>query len=165
MKKHYFLVLLAAMLLIVPGVMAQKKNKKDFKEANLKGIWQMCSYVSSTPDTPGELKPSYTFKILSDDGRITNFTVIPNKGAIITGYGTYKQESDSIYTESIERNIHLPMLNNQVNKLYFEIEDNTLLHLKFYIEKDENGNTLDSWFYETWKRVEMPAVYPDGLVR
>lgn len=164
MKTRYIFTLLTAMLLIVPGVMAQKKSKK-FQEANLKGIWQMCCYVSESPDVPGDLKPSNTFKILSDDGRITNFTVIPNKGAIINGYGTYQQVSDGVYNENITRSIHLPMLNNAVNTLYFEIQDDKYLRLKFYIEKDENDNILDAWYHETWVRVEMPDSMPENLVR
>ena len=51
------------------------------------------------PDIPGELKPGNTFKVLTDDGHITNFTVIPNKGAIITGEGLYEQTSDNTYVE------------------------------------------------------------------
>lgn len=163
MKTRYFFTLLTATLLVVPGVMAQKKKK--FQEANLKGIWQMCCYVSESPDTPGDLKPSNTFKILTEDGHITNFTVIPNKGAVITGLGTYNQVSDGVYNENIKRSIHLPMLNEKVNTLYFEIQEDKLLRLKFYIEKDENGNILDSWYHETWMRVEMPDKYPENLVR
>lgn len=163
MKTRYILTLLTAMLLLTPDVTAQKKKK--FQDTNLKGIWQMCLYNSEAPDTPGDLKPSNTFKILSDDGRITNFTVIPGKGAIINGYGTYTQVSDGVYHENIERSIHLPMLNNAVNKLYFEIRDNKYLRLKFYIEKDENNNVLDAWYHETWVRVEMPDKMPEDLVR
>ena len=69
MKKLYFFTMLAAMLFAVTNVMAQKAN---FKPANLKGIWQLCHYVSESPDAPGVLKPSNTFKVLSDDGRIVN---------------------------------------------------------------------------------------------
>ena len=87
MKKLNFFTMLAAMLLVVSGVMAQKKAK--FEPANLKGIWQLCHYVSELPDVPGVLKPSNTFKVLSNDGRIVNFTIIPGQDAIITGYGTY----------------------------------------------------------------------------
>ena len=43
MKKLYFFTMLAAMLFAVTNVMAQKAN---FKPANLKGIWQLCHYVS-----------------------------------------------------------------------------------------------------------------------
>ena len=111
MKKLYFFTMLSIMLLAVTGATAQKKTK--FKPADLKGIWQLCHYVSESPDVPGSLKPSNTFKVLSDDGRIVNFTIIPGSDAIITGYGTYKQLTDDSYKESIEKNIHLPMLDNQ----------------------------------------------------
>ena len=161
MKKLNFFTMLAAMLLVVSGVMAQKKAK--FEPANLKGIWQLCHYVSELPNVPGVLKPSNTFKVLS--GRIVNFTIIPGQDAIITGYGTYEQISADAYKESIEKNIHLPMLDNKDNILQFELEDDDLLHLKYYIAKDLNGNELNCWFHETWKRVEMPAVFPEDIVR
>lgn len=166
MKTRYLLTLMLAILFTAPGAMAQKSKKKNFEEANLKGIWQMCVYVSEFPEIAGTLKPSNTFKVLSDDGRITNFTVIPNKGAIITGMGTYFQASDTTYHENIERSIHLPMLDSKTNVLHFDIkEDEDLMRLKFYIEKDEYGNTLDCWYHETWMRVKMPMAYPENLVR
>lgn len=163
MKKIYFFTILTAMLLVVTGTMAQKSVK--FKPANLSGIWQLCHYVSELPDVPGVLRPSNTFKVLSEDGRIVNFTLIPGSDAIITGYGTYKQLSNRTYKESIEKNIHLPMLDNKDNVLEFELVDGGLLCLKYYIAKDLNGNELNSWFHETWKRVSMPAKFPEDLVR
>lgn len=163
MKKIYFLTMLTVMLFAVTGVMAQKKVM--FKQANLKGIWQLCHYVSEIPNVPGVLRPSNTFKVLGDDGRIVNFTIIPGQSAIITGYGTYTQMTDHSYKESIEKNIHLPMLDNKDNILEFEIEGNELLHLKYYIAKDLNGNELNTWFHETWKRVVMPAEFPEDIVR
>ena len=72
-------------------------------------------------EIPGTLKPSNTFKVLSDDGRIVNFTIRPGADAIITGYDTYRQISGTAYKESIERNIHLPMLDNKDNILEFEM--------------------------------------------
>ena len=96
--------MLAAMLFAVAGVRAQ--DKEAFEPVHLEGIWQLCHYVSENPDIPGILKPSNTFKVLSDDGRIVNFTIRPGEDAIITGYGTYRQVSDTAYKESIERNIH-----------------------------------------------------------
>lgn len=164
MKQHYSFIILVAMLLGVINVMAQETDS-SFKPANLKGIWQMCFYVSESPDIPGELKPGNTFKVLTDDGHITNFTVIPNKGAIITGEGLYEQTSDNTYVENISRSIHLPMLNGKPNTLTFEIQENRLLKLKFYIEKDEYGNTVDTWYHEIWMRVNMPPKYPEDLVR
>ncbi len=162
MKRNYFFTMLAAMLFAVAGVNAQETT--DFKPADLAGIWQLCHYVSENPDIPGELKPSNTFKILSDDGRITNFTAIPGSSAIITGCGTYKQLTDNSYQESNEKNIHLPMLDNNDLVLEFEITDG-VMYLKYYIANDLNGNELNTWFHETWKRVEMPAKFPQDIVR
>lgn len=163
MKKIYFITLLTVILLGFSDAMAQKKAK--FQPANLKGIWQLCHYVSELPDVPGVLRPSNTFKVLSDDGRIVNFTIIPGSSAIITGYGTYKQLTKNTYKESIEKNIHLPMLDNKDNILEFEIVDGKLLHLKYYIAKDLNGNELNSWYHETWTRLDMPAKIPEDIVR
>ena len=58
MRKLYFFTMLTVMLFAVTGAMAQKKAK--FQPANLKGIWQLCHYVSEVPDVPGVLKPSNT---------------------------------------------------------------------------------------------------------
>ena len=73
--------------------------------------------------------------------------------------------SDHTYAESIEKNIHLPMLDNQDNVLTFELIDDKILHLKYFIEKDLNGNELNCWYNETWKRIEMPDKFPDDIVR
>ncbi len=163
MKRFYCLAALAAMLIAATGVKAQEDQ--TFKPAELKGIWQLCHYVSENADAPGMLKPSNTFKVLSDDGRITNFTTRPGDDAILTGYGTYAQVNDSTYREDIEKNIHLPMLDNQENLLYFSISEDGIMQLKYYIEKDLNGNELNAWFNETWKRVIMPDEFPDGIIR
>ena len=57
--------MLAVVLLAVTGVRAQ--DKAAFEPAHLEGIWQLCHYVSENPEIPGTLKPSNTFKVLSDD--------------------------------------------------------------------------------------------------
>nr|WP_302831964.1 DUF4488 domain-containing protein [uncultured Bacteroides sp.] len=163
MKRIYFFTMLAAMLFAVTNLKAQ--DNPGFKPAHLEGIWQLCHYVSEIPDVPGTLKPSNTFKVLSDDGRIVNFTIRPGADAIITGYGTYQQISDKAYKESIEKNIHLPMLDNKDNVLEFEMGEGGLMYLKYFISKDLNGNELNTWFHETWKRVNMPAKFPEDIVR
>lgn len=163
MKKVYYFTMLVVMLLAVTGLRAQQRDA--YKPAHLAGIWQLCHYVSEIPDVPGVLKPSNTFKVLSDDGRIVNFTILPGKDAIITGYGTYRQISDNAYQESIEKNIHLPMLDNKDNVLEFEMGEGGIMYLKYFISKDLNGNELNTWFHETWKRVKMPDKFPDDIVR
>lgn len=162
MKRSFFFTMLSAMLFAVTGVMAQEKV--NFKPADLQGIWQLCHYVSELPDVPGVLHPSNTFKVLGKDGRIVNFTIRPGADAIITGYGTYEQLTDNTYRESIEKNIHLPMLDHKDNILEFEISDG-IMYLKYFIAKDLNGNELNTWFHETWKRLEMPDKFPEDIVR
>lgn len=155
--------MLSMMLLAVTDATAQKNTK--FKPAELKGIWQLCHYVSESSDVPGALKPSNTFKVLSNDSVIVNFTIIPGSDAIITGYGTYVQLTDSTYKESIEKNIHLPMLDNKDNILHFEIKDKHYMYLKYFIKRDLNGNELNAWYHETWKRITMPDKFPEDIVR
>ena len=75
-RKKLFLLMIAFLLIGTSRVVGQEKS--DVTPVNLKGIWQMCFYVSGTPQVPGELKPSNSFKILSDDGKFTNMTMIPN---------------------------------------------------------------------------------------
>jgi hypothetical protein len=40
-----------------------------------------------------------------------------------------------------------------------------VMMVKFFVKKDPEGNEINSWYYETWKKVKMPAVYPKDLVR
>ncbi|EJX05885.1 hypothetical protein, secreted [gut metagenome] len=164
MKRHYlFLLVMAFMLISTSNVMGQKSS--GFTPANLKGIWQMCFYVSGSPQLPGELKPSNSFKILSDDGKFTNMVVVPNHGAIIIGSGSYKQTAANAFTEHVEKNLHLPQLIGSDNILEFEMKGGDVMVVKFFVKTDKDGNEINSWYYETWKRVKMPTAYPKDLVR
>ncbi len=164
MRKQNFIIALFSMLLTVAGAMAQNTVGIK-KKANLEGIWQLCHYVSENPDIPGMLKPSHTFKVLGADKTIVNFTLIPGSDAIITGYGTYEQLTDSSYKESIDKNIHLPMLDNKENVLFFEMSEGGVMYLKYYISRDLQGNELNTWYHETWKRIQMPPKFPEDIVR
>ena len=160
MKRRFLFCVMAMFLLTGFSKMLAQESKVD-----LKGIWQMCFYMSSDPELPGELKPSNSFKILSDDGKFINMVMIPHKGAIIIGSGTYKQTSSNAYIEHVEKNLHLPQLVGVDNVLEFEMKDGNVMMLKFFVKKDAEGHEINSWYYETWKKVEMPAVYPKDIVR
>jgi hypothetical protein len=159
-----FLCALLLAFLCMPSAMAEKSKKNQASE-QLRGIWQMCFYMSGNPDMPGELKPSNSFKILSDDGKFTNIVVIPNHGAIILGAGTYKQVDETNYVEHVEQNLHLPQLVGSDNELQFEMKPDNVMVLKYFVKYDTQGNEIDSWYYETWKKVVMPDKIPEGLVR
>jgi hypothetical protein len=149
----------------MPGAMAEKSKQKKQASEQLRGIWQMCFYVSGNPDVPGELKPSNSFKILSDDGKFTNIVVIPGRGSIILGSGTYVQKSDTLYVEHVERNLHLPSLVGSDNELQFQMRDDGVMVLKYFVKYDTQGNEIDSWYHETWKKVVMPDKIPEGMER
>ncbi len=161
MKRLNLITLVVVLLsMMTTASWGQKKGKVD-----LGGIWQLCFYVSGAQDGPSSLRAGNTFKILSEDGQITNFTVIPGRGAIITGEGTYKVKNN-ILRESVKKNIHLPMLVGLDNDLHFTLsDDGNVMSVKFFVKEDSQGNVIDAWHYETWRRVEMPAEYPQDLIR
>ena len=114
--------------------------------------------------------------ILSADqgmsGAITNAATLATDGyvatvgAIIIGTGTYKVVSNERYVEHVEKSLDLPQLNGTDNVLYFTLkESDELLVIKYYVEKDSEGNDIDTWCYETWRKVNMPTAYPKDLVR
>lgn len=160
MNARYFLAFVAAMAMSLSVALAQEK-----KQSSLNGVWQMCFYRSSSPDLPGELKTGNSLKILSEDGRFVNL-VMMNQGAIIIGYGSYKVNPNSSFTEIVKKNIHLPQLEGQENELFYEFsDDGDTMFVKFFLKKDINGNEVDSWVHEIWKRVVMPEEYPTNIVR
>ena len=86
-------------------------------------------------------------------------------GAIIIGEGRYEMTSENSYTEIVERNLHLPQLNGKKNLMHFEMMDEGIMVVKYFLKEDINGNKIDSWCYETWKKVEMPDEYPENIIR
>lgn len=159
MRKFLFLAL--SLLVVSGSALAQSAEKVPI---SLNGVWQMCFYRSNSPDVAGELKTSNSLKILSDDGRFTNLVMMPH-GAIIIGEGTYEMTSEKSYTEIVERNLHLPQLNGKKNVMEFEMKDDGIMIVKYFLKEDINGNRIDSWCYETWKRVSMPEKYPENIIR
>lgn len=163
MKSRYFFLLVVSLLMSLGVVYAQDIQEKT--PVSLNGVWQMCFYRSVSPDVPGELKTSNSLKILSEDGHFCNLVMMP-QGAIVIGYGTYKVTSPGVYTEYVEKNIHLPQLDGGTNDLHFELRENgKLMYLKYFLKNDINGNEINSWNHEIWKRVEMPTTYPENIVR
>ena len=164
MKRHFLFMMIAVLLSLGSGrMLAQTVNEST--SGALNGIWQMCFYVSGDPSIPGELKPSNSFKMLTDDGKFVNMTVIPNHGAIIIGSGTYKKTAVNAFTEHVEKNLHLPQLVGKDNVLEYEMKGGEVMLVKYFVKKDADGNDINSWYYETWKKVKMPATYPKDLVR
>ena len=51
------------------------------------------------------------------------------------------------------------------NVLEFDMKGGEVMVVKFFVQKDNDGNEINSWYYETWKKVKMPNAYPKDLVR
>lgn len=162
MKTRSLFFWLVCLFLGATNMLAQSIQEKT--PTTLNGVWQMCFYRSNSPDVAGELKTSNSLKILSDDGRFTNMVMMPH-GAIIIGEGRYEVNSEKSYTEIIEKNLHLPQLNGKRNVMEFEMKDDGIMVVKYFLKEDVNGNKIDSWCYETWKRVTMPDKYPENIIR
>ena len=163
MKIRYFFLMALLMLLAVGNSGAQDVQEKT--PITLHGVWQMCFYRSNSPDIPGELKTSNSLKILSDDGRFTNLLMMQT-GAVILGYGTYEINNEGLYTEYVEKNVHLPQLNGEKNEMHFKLKENgTLMYVKYFLKNDAKGNEIESWCHEIWKKVEMAPVYPGDELR
>lgn len=167
MKRIISIVLFGLMVLIAVPSMAAINGKPVKSDINpLAGVWQMCYYISETEDGNGRLISGNSFKILTEDGDMYNLVSIPTKGSIILGYGTYKIVSERAFVEHITKTLDNPVLNGTDNVLEYNLSsDGKILTLKFYIEKDDKGNTIDTWFNETWVRVVMPDVLPADLQR
>ena len=147
--KRRILFFLVAMFL-VSGI-----SKTMAQTADLRGIWQMCFYVSGDPSIPGELKPSNSFKILTDDGKFINMTMIPNKGAIIIGSGTYKQTAPNAFTEHVEKNLHLPQWVGVDNVLEYEMKGKLQLNFQMQIllKKLELLQVIRQFLFKKNKRI------------
>lgn len=161
MKMHGIFLSALLLLMAIGNAVAQTAEKTPVK---LNGVWQMCFYRSNSPNMLGELKTSNSLKILSDDGRFTNMVMMP-QGAIIIGEGTYELLSGKSYVENVERNLHLPQLNGKKNIMEFELKEGGIMVVKYFLKEDINGNKIDSWCYETWKKVSMPDKYPENIIR
>ena len=162
MKIRKLFLMGAIMLFAAGNAVAQDIQEKT--PFTLNGIWQMCFYRSDTPNIPGELKTSNSLKILTDDGKFANLVMSPT-GAIIIGSGKYEQISSHEYVETVEKNLHLPQLVGVDNMIQFEVKDNDVIVLKYFLKEDSEGNQINSWCYETWKRVRMPDAYPIDIIR
>lgn len=50
--------------------------------------------------------------------------------------------------------------------MHFKLKENgTLMYVKYFLKNDANGNEIDSWCHEIWKKVEMSPVYPGDELR
>lgn len=133
------------------------QSKIDEKSKLLEGIWMLKAERASNrlkmgflPVNPG------SFKIISTDGKFTNF-IMKNFNTFINVDGLFHVESDTVFVESIKRSLN-PSLIGKNNKLFFKMEKNNKLYLKWFLEKNFLDQKIDIWVEEVWEKVEMPTI-------
>lgn len=136
--------------------LASAQSKINEKSKALEGVW-MCKAERSSNLPEMGFRPAMpgTLKIISPDGKFTNIKVLQSR-TIITIDGLFKVESDSVFVESVKRSLN-PSLIGKDNKLFFRMEGNNKLYLKWFAPKNLLGNNTDIWIEEFWEKAEMPS--------
>ncbi|MBA0884263.1 DUF4488 domain-containing protein [Flavobacterium undicola] len=151
MKKNIpFLLLFFICSVLQTNAQTNIKNKANI----LEGIWLFKSQKTSDKPEMGFV-PMNTgiLKIISSDGKFTNFT--PNPYKIIIGTdGLCHVKSDSIYVESVQHSV-IPSLIGKDNRLIYKLHDN-FLYLKFFLEKNAINQDVNIWIEEIWEKAQMP---------
>ena len=44
-------------------------------------------------------------------------------------------------------------------------ENGTLMTVKYFVDTDINGNKIEAWYNEVWKRVDVASSYPGDVFR
>jgi hypothetical protein len=137
--------------------LANAQSKINEKSKALEGVWMIKAERSSNllemgfrPAMPG------TLKIITSDGKFTNLRVMQTK-TIITVDGLFKVESDTIFVESIKRSLNSSLIGKD-NKLFFRMEGNNKLYIKWFLQKNALDEKMDIWVEELWEKAEMLGV-------
>lgn len=153
-------VTLRSLLLVVAFTLCVQTFAQDNHESQspLIGLW-----VLKGVRIEGSLMPhgsQSTFKLIASDKTFINFTVMP-QNSLITAKGTIDFVSDSIFVENIDKSMN-SSFNGKSNELQYQLEEENLLYVKFFVEKSSTGQNLNQWYEEVWMRVEMPVQKGNG---
>lgn len=132
------------------------KDQPNNLPEKLTGIWEYKGIRTSDRYDRGfnKVHPGQ-FKVYSGDGSFANFSMgRPN--AIISSEGTWETISDSAIVEHVSRSIHSG-LTGKDDTLYFKLNDQQTLYLKWHRNEDNNGNPANVWIEEAWRHVELPG--------
>ena len=87
------------------------------------------------------------------------FSVTPDNNAPFS-FSNIKVRNKDLYNQTV-----IYMDENTRVVLEFDMKGGEVMVVKFFVQKDNDGNEINSWYYETWKKVKMPNAYPKDLVR
>ena len=147
-------MMLKSILVVVTFVLCVQTYAQNNGEnqSPLVGLWSLKGVR-----VEGALMPhrgQSTFKHIASDKTFMNFMVLP-QNSMITAKGTIDVVSDSVFIENIDKSIN-SSFNGKSNELQYQLEEENLLYVKFFVEKSSIGQNLNQWYEEVWLRVEMP---------
>ena len=174
MKKIFYI--LASAIVALGAVACQNEVDENINPNDTKEITFNVSFDESTriAGTVADGKATFTF-----DGKGINGNGESVADSLYVGYSNFDGESydtkraaltntdtDPLTFTADQENMNI--LNELVgvdNVLEFEMKGGDVMMVKYFVKKDSEGHEINSWYYETWMKVKMPASYPKDLVR
>lgn len=143
------------MMSVLVGMSLFAKEPKDMSKYKLCGIWQNC-YISIEKNKPVVHFTPY-MKALNSDGKFVNMGLeTGSRCCFIATMGEWSMVSDSVYVEHIDRSITDPGITGRDNKIYFRMQGDDFVVLKYKIPGNKN------WGTEYWVRVIQPDSIEPG---
>lgn len=132
----------------------QESQKNQLPE-KLTGIWEYEGIRVGSRYGQGFNKVhSGQFKVYGGDGSFANFSA-GRQNALISSIGSWEALSDSSIVEHVNRSIHSG-LTGKNDTLYYQLNNEGVLYLKWHRNTTNNGNRTDIWVEEIWHRVDFP---------
>ena len=151
-NNFFYSVLFCLMFVLTAGCGASKKGLNSSTAKRLYGLWEVKAEHRSDEDGYKRM-PRGMFKMILEDGRFFNF-MTTEKGAMITVDGTYRLDSDNVYTEEINHSFNRSQIGKD-NPLQLKLTENNFMYLRWFQAIDEFGTDQNRWIEEIWQRVEI----------
>ena len=144
MKRIFLITTCIAVFFGITGLQAQPIQNK------LIGVWQMC--YPSIVNGQNQMVFMPIWKNISDDGTFCTFMWKNGRNsAVITNRGSYRVDTDSLYTEFVAETSTAPRIEQRENHISFSFLTDDLLEISYRMP----GATTDG--RELWKRVNVES--------
>lgn len=152
MNKHFLLCAILCTWFFAGNIHAQQQTTST-PDSPLYGLWTLVG-----ENVNGKFKPTVRsnkiFKMITKDNQFMNF-IITGERSLISAFGGVELRSDSVYVEKIEKSLNTT-LNGEDNEMHYNIKEDNLLYVRFFLEKNALNQPLNQWYEELWIRVMMP---------
>lgn len=131
---------------------AQKPTQKKLlpESRSLVGMWHQ--QASTNPNDTRFSTGNY--KVIAADSTFYTFVVAPQSPGKIWVYGTISNMTDSSFVENIVHATNESLIGKGSPLKYRLIDENTL-QCQYKLEINVQGEKMERWVPELWKRVEV----------